>query len=83
LRIIEENASLEFDLIEKEHKKNNMTRPVLTEMISDKINKVTDAVYSSELYKNEELFKEVDKGMLPRRLIKQVGFDAVMERDSI
>ncbi len=80
LRIIEENASLEFDLIKKAHKKNNIPRPILTEMVSDKINKVTDAVYSSVLYKNEEFFKDVLKRCCPDVLIKQVGFDAVMER---
>jgi glutamate dehydrogenase len=80
LRIIKENASFEFDLIEKEHKRTNIPRAVLTEMISDKINKVTDAVYSSELYKNEEFFKDVLKGCCPDILMKQVGFDAVMER---
>ncbi len=80
LRIIKENASLEFNLIEKEHGKTNIPRSVLTERISDKINQVTDAVYASELYKNEEFFKAVVKGCCPDVLIKQVGFDAVMER---
>jgi len=80
LRIIKENASLEFDLIEIAHEKTNIPRSVLTERISDKINQVTDAVYASELYKNEEFFKAVVKGCCPDVLIKQVGFGAVMER---
>jgi len=80
LRIIKENASLEFDLIEREHKKKSMARSILTEMISDKINKVTDAVYASELYKNREFFEQTIKGCCPDVLIKHVGFKAVMKR---
>jgi glutamate dehydrogenase len=80
LRIIQENASLEFDLIEKEHKKKNLPRSILTEMISDKINKVTDAVYESELYENKEFFENIIEGCCPDVLIKHVGFKAIMER---
>jgi len=80
LRIIKENAALEFDLIEKEHKKKDIPRSVLTEMISDKINKVIDAVYVSELYKNRNFFETIIKGCCPDVLIKEIGFKAVMER---
>ncbi|MBD3413882.1 MAG: hypothetical protein GF421_05560, partial [Candidatus Aminicenantes bacterium] len=65
LRIIKENASLEFDLIEREHKQKGIPRAVLTERVSDKINKVTDAVYTSQLYQNQEFFKATIKGCCP------------------
>ena len=80
LKIIKENASLEFDLLEREHKKRNLPRSILTEMISDKINKVTDAVYASDLYKNKEFFEKIIKGCCPDVLIEHVGFKAVLDR---
>lgn len=80
LRIIKENAALEFNLIEREHDKKIIPRAVLSELISDKINNVTDAVYASDLNKDEVFFKSVIKGCCPDVLVKHVGFKAVVER---
>lgn len=78
--LIRINAKLEFDIIEREKEKNDIPRVILTDLVSQKINAVTDAVYASDLHKDKRLFENAIQCCCPRVLIKKVGFERVLER---
>ena len=59
LQLIKENATLEFKVIEAEKARWNCPRARISDLLSDKINSVTDAIYSSELFQREDLFRRV------------------------
>ncbi len=80
IELIRSNADMEFDVIEREKAKNDMPRVILTDLVSRKINLVTDAVYSSDLHKDKSLFENVIRCCCPAVLMKTVGFDKVLER---
>jgi len=78
--IIKENASLEFETIWKENKQKNIPRAVLSDLISEKINAVTDSIYASELVENKSLFSKVIEEYCPSILIEEIGLDKVLHR---
>lgn len=80
LELIRENARLEFDIIWKENAKKKIPRSILTDLISEKINGITDAIYNSALFENEPLFQSVVECCCPRVLIEHVGFAAILKR---
>lgn len=80
LKIIRENAQLEFEVIWREHKRTGLPRSVLTDNISKKINSITDAINASDLFKDEALFKKVIECCCPLVIIDQIGFDKILER---
>ncbi|NOR14722.1 MAG: hypothetical protein GQ544_03355 [Candidatus Aminicenantes bacterium] len=80
LDIIRENASREYHAIQRESRKTNIPRAVLSDQISDKINAVTDAVYASELFKDRKLFRNVIQCCCPSVLIDFLGFDKIFKR---
>jgi glutamate dehydrogenase len=80
IKIIKDNASLEFELIWKENKKRIIPRSILTDMISDKINAISDSIYASELFSDERLFKTVVECCCPHVLVQEIGFAKILER---
>ncbi|MBS3818960.1 NAD-glutamate dehydrogenase [bacterium] len=80
LSIIKENASLEFGVIWSENQNENLPRPVLSDLISEKINRITDAVYTSDLFNERELYKKVIECCCPPVLVKKVGFQTILKR---
>ncbi|MCX7973538.1 MAG: NAD-glutamate dehydrogenase [Candidatus Aminicenantes bacterium] len=80
LAIIRENARLEWAIIWKEHEKRGLPRSVLSDLISEKIVQIKDAVYASDLYKNKALFRRVISCCLPSVLLKKVGFARLLQR---
>ncbi len=78
--VIKENASLEFETIWKENKQKNIPRAVLSDLISEKINAVTDSIYASELVENKSLFRKVIEEYCPSILIEEIGLDKVLHR---
>ncbi len=80
LDIIRENATLEFQVISQEHRENGTSCVLLTDRLSDKINSVTDAIYTSELFKDRKLFRRVIQCCCPSVLIEEVGFEKIMRR---
>lgn len=80
LDIIRLNARLEFEIIWKESAQKNIPRSTLSDLISEKINQVKDAIYSSELFNDEDLFQKVIKCCCPDVLIQQIGFEKILER---
>jgi glutamate dehydrogenase len=80
LELIRENARLEFDIIWKENERKGIPRSVLSDLISEKINSITDAVFSSALFENEALFQSVVECCCPAVLIEHVGFKTILQR---
>jgi len=80
LDIIRQNARLEFEVIWKENVQKNIPRSALTDLISEKINEIKDAIYSSELFNDEDLFQKVIKCCCPDVLVGQIGFEKILER---
>ena len=80
LEIIRENASLEFEIIWKENKAKRIPRAVLTDLISDKINQIKDAVNTSDLFSNKALVRKVCVCGCPPALLGLVGHDKLLKR---
>lgn len=80
LEIIRENARLEFEVIWRENKEKGIPRPVLSDLVSEKINQIKDAVYVSELHEDTALFRKVTECCTPAVLIREVGFDRILDR---
>jgi glutamate dehydrogenase len=79
-RIIKDNASKEFEIIWKENVEKNIPRSILTDLISNKINQITNTVYASDLDNDRQLFQAVVERFCPPTLLEQVGFKTIVKR---
>jgi len=80
LDIIRENARLEFDIIWRENAAKGIPRSVLSDLISEKINLIKDAVAQSDLWRDRTLFKRVTACCIPSALLEEVGFATLLKR---
>ncbi len=80
LDIIRENARLEFDIIWRENAAKGIPRSVLSDVISEKINSIKDAVSRSDLWRDRNLFRKVTSCCIPRILLEEIGFTRIMRR---
>ena len=80
LEIVKANARDEFQLIWRENARTRTPRAVLTDLVSEKINKIKDAINASDLADNEPLFRKALQCCVPKALIELVGFEAIMKR---
>jgi glutamate dehydrogenase len=80
LEIIRENARLEFEIIWKENETRKTPRAVLSDLISEKINQIKDAVSRSDLLYDRALFKKVTECCIPRALVEEIGFAKILKR---
>lgn len=78
--IIAKNARLEFECIWRERQRTGTPGTLLSDMISDKINELTDDVMTSPIAENEALRRAVLTGVIPQVLQDQVGLDTIIER---
>ncbi|MBP7459819.1 MAG: NAD-glutamate dehydrogenase [Candidatus Delongbacteria bacterium] len=80
LDIIKLNAAMEFEAIWKENLRTKTPRAVLTDLLSNKINQVTDAIYQSNLDQDKALFRKVIQSHSPKILVEKVGLDNIFKR---
>jgi glutamate dehydrogenase len=80
LDIVRENSRLEFEVLWNENKTMKTPLAILTDQLSDKINKVTDSIHKSDLWKDATLFKTVIEEHCPPTLVKMVGIDEILKR---
>lgn len=80
LDIVRENAQLEFDLIWRENKSKGIPRSVLSDLISEKINLIKDAVAQSDLWQDRALFRKIISCCIPPILIQEIGFTRILKR---
>jgi len=77
---IKDNADKEFELIWRENKAKGISRAVLTDAVSEKINQIKDAVASSGLFENKALVRKVITKGAPASLVEKVGVDRILKR---
>jgi glutamate dehydrogenase len=77
---IKDNADKEFEVIWRENKAKGIPRAVLTDMVSEKINRIKDAVASSSLFENKVLVRKVIAKGAPPSLVEKVGVDRILKR---
>ena len=80
LELIKTNASAEFEVIWRENQEKDIKMSILSDLVSEKINKITSAVYASKMYTDRSLFKNIVQCCCPQVLIETVGFNKIMER---
>jgi glutamate dehydrogenase len=79
LQIIRQNAVDEFDLIWREHERSGIRRSVLSDLVSAKINALTDEIQDSTLFENEKLRGRVIADHCPPVLLKKIGMKDVLK----
>ncbi|MEA1928551.1 MAG: NAD-glutamate dehydrogenase [Candidatus Auribacterota bacterium] len=80
LDIIRRNAGDEFRALWKEYTASARPLSILSDLLSDKINRVTDKVYRSPLYEDQRLRETVIQSHCPLSLVKRVGMKTIMKR---
>jgi glutamate dehydrogenase len=80
IEFVKENADKEFEIIWKENKAKGIPRAILTDVISEKINRIKDAVAASELFANKTLVRKVIAKGVPPALVEKVGVDKILKR---
>jgi glutamate dehydrogenase len=80
LEYVRDNAALEFEVIWREHERTGIPRSILSDMISEKINQIKDAINESDLIEDKELLKTTIECCIPPILVKKVGFAKILQR---
>jgi glutamate dehydrogenase len=78
--IIRNNAGLEFEVLWQENKSTGTPLSILTDQLSDKINKLADSIHESDLWKDKALLKAVVEQHCPLTLVKMAGMDEILRR---
>lgn len=77
---IRQNARMEFEVLWNEHHQTKTPFSILTDMVSDKINKVTDAIHNSDLWEDVALRRHVVENHCPPVLVEMLGIETILER---
>lgn len=77
---VRENSRLEFEVLWNENKKTKTPLSILTDQLSNRINKVSDSIHDSDLWKDVTLFKAVIENHCPPSLVKLVGIENILQR---
>ena len=80
IKRIKTNARAEFELMWKEHTEKGIPFTLLTNMISKRINDITDSVYRSELVDDENFVETTIRRYTPKPLLDLVGIKNIMRR---
>jgi glutamate dehydrogenase len=80
LKIIRANARAEFKVLWREHEADKIPFTELTNILSRKINDITDAVVRSDLPKDSGIREKMIREYTPESLLKLVGLPVILER---
>ncbi|MBN2242968.1 MAG: NAD-glutamate dehydrogenase [Acidobacteria bacterium] len=80
LYTIRNNARLEFEVLWSEHEKSGTPFSILTDRLSDRINRVSDSIRESDLWKDAGIFKAVVEKHCPPSLVQMVGIGNIIRR---
>ncbi len=80
IEIIRKNAADEFRALWMEHKSSGQPLSLISDLLSDKINRVTDQIYNSRLYDDKRLRRTVIRHHCPRPLVDRLGMETIMKR---
>jgi len=77
---IRDAAHREFEVIWAEHAAKGTPRAVLTDLVSEKINRIKDAIAASDLFGDKALVRKVIASGVPAVLVEKVGLDKILKR---
>jgi len=80
VRTIKENAGAEFDLLWREREKSGTPLATLSNQVSERINRLTDAIRESELSARPEFRARVLARYVPGPLLSMVGIEDILAR---
>ena len=80
LHSVRENARMEFEVLWGENRKSKTPLSLLTDQLSNRINKISDSIHDSDLWKDSLVLKTVIENHCPPSLVKLVGIDSILER---
>ncbi|MBN2091853.1 NAD-glutamate dehydrogenase [candidate division KSB1 bacterium] len=77
---IRQNARDEFEVLWNEYKRTNAPLAILSDQLSDKINKIADSVHNSDLCKDPSILRTVVEEHCPPSLIQKLGIETILKR---
>jgi len=77
---IEHNARAEFELLWKEHELGKTPFTLLSDQVSERINRIADAVMRSPFLTDDKIRTQMITRYTPRVLLEAVGLDALVKR---
>lgn len=77
---INHNARTEFELLWSENEQKGIPFTHLTNMVSRKINDITDAIFNSDLAESNKLKEKVVEEYAPKPLLDLIGLDNILKR---
>ncbi len=80
LDFIRKNAALEFEVIWRENARTGTPRSILTDLISEKINRIKDTIGESALFEDKELVRKAIECCVPPVLVARIGFAKILQR---
>ncbi|HUT65643.1 MAG TPA: NAD-glutamate dehydrogenase domain-containing protein, partial [Spirochaetota bacterium] len=80
IETIKRNARMEFGLLWKEHETSGIPFTLLTNMVSLKINDITDAVSGSDLPGDKKIREKIVAEYSPKPLLDLIGIDTILKR---
>ena len=80
IKTIKYNARTEFELLWSENEQKGIPFTHLTNMVSRKINDMTDAIFNSDLLANTKLKTKIVKEYTPKPLLDLAGIENIFKR---
>jgi len=80
LKLVEENARLEFECLWREHQNTGVPIIHLSVLIGNKINELKSSIPSSNLWNNHNLRQVVFKLAIPASLLNLIGLETLQKR---
>jgi len=80
IKTVRYNARTEFELLWRENNQKGIPFTHLTNIVSSKINDITDAIFNSDLHANTELREKVVKEYTPKPILDLVGLENILQR---
>lgn len=77
---VRQNARQEFEVLWNENKRTNIPLAILSDNLSNKINKIADSIHKSELSKDPSILRTVVEEHCPPSLIKKFGIETILKR---
>ncbi len=77
---VEDNARAEFELLWQERERTGTALTLLTDQVSERINRITDAVRESSMLKEPDIREAVLKRYTPKVLLEMVGYEELVQR---
>lgn len=80
LERIRYNARREFDILWRENREQNIPFAILTDRLSEKINKLGTHILNSPLFESQELREVVISKHIPKVLLNKLGIKTILKR---